>query len=107
MCRVSNRLVECFPDFANELKDLLAGEPDLAATVDGLQLVDKCRCGDDFCSSFYTLPPPNGAWGRGHENVVLEPQNGMIILDVIDRRIGMVEVLYRADVREVLEKLIP
>jgi hypothetical protein len=99
-------LVEAIPGFASELRSLLVNEPDLAVAVNSLRLIDKCRCGDDFCASFYTLPPPAGAWGEGHENVVLEPEDGMIILDVIDRKIGMVEVLYRSDVKEVIERLI-
>ena len=103
---MSKLLVEDLPDFANELRELLKDEPDLAAEVDGLRLIDKCRCGDDFCASFYTLPPPQGAWGEGHENVVLEPKSGMVVLDVIDRQIGMVEVLNRDDVKAAIEKLI-
>jgi hypothetical protein len=45
------------------------------------------------------MTPPNGAWGPGHENVALEPEQGMIILDVIDRKIGMIEILGRNDIR--------
>lgn len=101
------RLVECLPEFADELRDLLKDEPDLAASVYDLKFIEKCPCDEKFCASFYTLPPPKGAWGEGHENIVLEPETGMIILDVIDRQIGMVEVLDRKDIKVSLEKLRP
>jgi hypothetical protein len=103
---VNKLLKECFPDLANELRELLVNEADLAAGVDELRLIDKCRCGDDFCASFYTSPPPDGAWGEGHENIVLEPKEGMIVLDVVDRDIVMVEVLNRNDVKEAIDRLV-
>src|SRR6185436_9277691 len=48
-------LREVLPAFANELRDLLnqLGEVELANQVAGLRLVDRCRCGDDFCGTFY------------------------------------------------------
>ena len=105
MSKVNRLLRDVLPEFTNELRELLASEPDILATVNSLELVDRCRCGDGFCASFYTLPAPRGAWGEGHENVVLEPEVGMVILDVIDRRIGMVEVIDRPDVKEVIDRL--
>ena len=85
-------LAENLPEFADELRALLMDQPDLEASIGSLSIVDKCRCGEDFCASFYTQPPPKGAWGPGHENIVLDPAEGWVILDVIDGRIGMVEV---------------
>jgi hypothetical protein len=100
-------LKEVYPSFAEELANLLRDEPDLASTLDNLELVERCRCGDSFCSSFYTLPPPNGTWGPAHENLVLDSEKGMIILDVIDRKIGMIEVIDREDVRTRIMELLP
>jgi hypothetical protein len=102
---VSLRLTECLPEFADELRGLLKDQPDLAASVENLEFIQSCPCEDEFCASFYTLPPPQGTWGDSHENIVLEPETGMIILDVIERQIGMVEVLNRNDVKVSLEKL--
>ena len=98
-------------EFAQELQLLLEnlGLPELAAQVPGLRIVDRCRCGDHFCATFYSEPRPNSTWaslGR-HENVVLNPEEGMIILDVVDRRIVCVEVLDRQDVRKSLHEVVP
>jgi hypothetical protein len=101
-------LKDALPELADELAQLLseAGEHHLAKQVPGLTIVDRCRCGDDFCATFYTQPKPEGSYGAGHENVVLEPERGMIILDVVDDTIACVEVLYRDEVgRDLIEAL--
>ncbi|MBC6460781.1 hypothetical protein HKK72_23285 [Actinomadura sp. HBU206391] len=50
---------------------------------------------DDFCKSFYTAPPPKGAYGAGHRCVPLLPDKGMIVMDVVHDEIQLVEILYR------------
>ena len=47
------QLAEEFPALASELSELLnrAGEEELAGTVAGLNVLDRCRCGDDFCAT--------------------------------------------------------
>jgi hypothetical protein len=101
-------LREGLPAFAAELRALLAQTaPHLAPQVDALRLVDRCRCGDAFCGMFYTAEPPDGSYGPGLENVVLEPARGMIVLDVVDGRIAAVEVLFRDEVRTEVERLVP
>jgi hypothetical protein len=98
-----------FPDLADELADLLRqdGEVILADQVASLEIVDRCRCHDDFCAMFYTSPPPAGEYGPGHRNVALVPRAGDLILDVVNDRIMAVEVLYRSDVRATLHELLP
>lgn len=102
-------LLTAMPELADELEALLriAGETDLAAQVPGLRIVDRCRCSDDFCSTFYVQPKPDGAYGPGHRNVALEPKTGMLILDVVDEKIAGVEVLYRDDVQRKLQDALP
>jgi hypothetical protein len=102
-------LKHALPGLADELAQLLvaAGQQSLADQVPGLNIVDRCRCGDDFCASFYTLPKPDGAYGTGHENIVLEPERGMIILDVVKGCIAHVEVLNRDEVRRDLIAALP
>jgi hypothetical protein len=73
------------------------GEPALADGWGEAHVVELCRCGDDFCQSFYTEAPPVGAYGPGHRNITLDaPWPGYLILDVVGERIMYVEVLYRA-----------
>ena len=103
------QLAEVLPILAQEIEELLKkqNEPKLAAQVASLTIVDRCRCGEDFCAAFYVEPKPKGAYGPGHRNVDLEPEGGMIILDVVDDRIMQIEVLYRDEVRQAIQNLIP
>jgi hypothetical protein len=102
-------LADVLPAFAAELRQLLEeqGESELAAQVSGLMILDRCRCGDQFCATFYTQPKPNGSFGPGHRNVALTPDEGMLILDVVAGEIACVEVLDRADVRQKLLSALP
>jgi hypothetical protein len=95
-------LIEMVPALSAELQQLLPeqGEAGLAAQVPMLAVIDRCRCGDDFCATFYVQPKPKGAYGPGHRNVALDPGNGMLILDVVDDKIAAVEVLYRDEIRK-------
>ncbi len=96
---------DALPAFAAELQRLLteAGEPELAAQVPGLVILERCRCDDDFCATFYTQPKPEGAYGPGHRNVALTPEEGMLILDVVGGKIACVELLYRDEIRRKLD----
>lgn len=102
-------LRETLPAFAAELQRLLteAGEPELAAQVPGLMIFDRCRCGDDFCATFYAQPKPEGRYGSNHRNVSLTPEEGMLVLDVVGQEIACVEVLYRDEIREKLLAVLP
>jgi hypothetical protein len=104
MASEPKRLAAVFPELAEELQQLLAeqGESKLAEQVPELSLIERCRCGDDFCGTFYVLPKPVGAYGPEHRNVALTPREGMLILDVLADRIAAVEVLYRDEVRKKL-----
>jgi hypothetical protein len=102
-------LTDTLPAFAAELRQLLTerGEPELAAQVPGLAILDRCRCGDDICATIYTKPKPVGGFGPGHRNVRLMPDEGMLILDVVAGEIACVEVLDRDDVRRKLLSVFP
>ncbi|MGB7497160.1 MAG: hypothetical protein WBR26_11545 [Candidatus Acidiferrum sp.] len=102
-------LVEILPAFAAELQRLLTekGEPELAVQVPSLRIFERCSCGDDFCGTFYTQPKPKGAYGPGHRNVVLAPDDGTVILDVVEDQICCVEVLDRPEIREKLNAVLP
>jgi len=98
------RLIDVLPQLVAELEQLLTGEGEsaLSAQVSELNIVDRCRCGDDFCATFYTEPRPKGRYGSGHRNISLEPSKGMLILDVVGSRIACVEVLYRDEIQKAL-----
>lgn len=52
--RPVTRLVDSLPDLAAELKKLFtkSGEPELATQIQRSSVVERCRCKDDFCSTF-------------------------------------------------------
>jgi hypothetical protein len=102
-------LTEIFPKLALELEQLLKnqGEIELAAQVSQLTVLDRCRCGDDFCSSFYTQPKPEGGYGPGHRCLDLDAAKGMLVLDVVAGTIAHVEVLNRNDIRQTLIAALP
>lgn len=94
------KLVERWPTLAQQLRAALTrdDEAELAKQVDELRIVEMCDCGDDFCQSFYTEPPPAAAYPLArHRNVDFDDPgwDGFLILDIVDERIAYVEVLYR------------
>ncbi|WP_433832575.1 hypothetical protein ACQP2E_16485 [Actinoplanes sp. CA-015351] len=89
-------VADSWPRLAAELTVALrtAGEHRLADQIAGLRVFQECGCGDDFCQSFDTQPPPDGAYGPGHRNVTVNSdQPVMIVLDVVDEVIVFVEVI--------------
>ena len=106
---MSSLLQDTLPDLADELTALLRSqnEMDLAEQVPLLRLVDRCRCGDDFCATIYTAPKPKGAYGPNHESISLNPSSGQLILDLVDRKIVCIEILFREDLRSEVLQLFP
>lgn len=102
-------VTEILPLLALELEQLLnnQGEVELAAQLSQLAIVDRCRCGDDFCSSLYTQPEPAGSYGPSHRCIDLDAAEGMLLLDVVAGKIAHVEVLNRNDIRQKLMAAIP
>ncbi|MFJ9833377.1 hypothetical protein ACIRU2_18640 [Streptomyces sp. NPDC101169] len=89
---------DVFPDLVAELIALLEdeGERELALCAWDLRLVAMCDCGDDFCQSIHTAVRPKGEpYGEGHRCVPLLPEEGMLVLDVVQGRIMYIEVLDR------------
>ena len=71
-------LVDMFPELSVELENLLrvSGAHALAKQIPELRVLERCRCGDDFCATFYTQPKPTGPYGPGSRTVALEPVTG-------------------------------
>lgn len=99
------RLVERWPKLAGQVRNALIrdSETGLASQIDALRVLKMCDCQEDFCQSFYTEPPPDGAypldrhrnWCQDDDEDELLGWEGFLILDVVDERIVSVEVLYR------------
>jgi hypothetical protein len=102
-------LEDVLPELAEELRAQLEkdSEHDLVSQIPSLRIVDRCRCGADFCATFYTAPKPRGAWGPVHETIALDCEEGYLNLDLVNRQIVSVEVLYRDELRNKLHKAVP
>ncbi len=102
-------LSEALPSLTQELRHLLTeqGESQLAGQVPELKIVERCLCSDSFCASFYTQPKPQGGYGPDHRSIMLDPKEGMLILDVVAGKIVFVEVLFRYEVRQKLDVALP
>jgi hypothetical protein len=100
---------DTFPNLAAELRAglLAVQEERLADQVRRLTVLDRCRCGDEFCATMYARLPPRNGWGPGLRNVDVPLASGMLILDVVDEEIASIELLFRDDVRSQLLTLLP
>lgn len=100
---------ELLPNFCDELQDLISscGRKDLVDQVGDLPIVGRCTCGEHNCAHFYTANPPNGAYGQGHSNILLDSDTGFVALDLIHDAIVAVEVLDRPDVKAPLDIALP
>jgi len=103
------KVADLFPAFFAELEALLVreGRPDLSDQLGQLSVFDRCRCGEESCSHFYTAPKPIGAYGPGHENLTLPAERGLVVLDLVSGTIVGVEVLDRPDVKSPLDRYLP
>jgi hypothetical protein len=102
-------LREALPDLCEELKRLLLseGEDALASQVPDLEIVARCPCRDDFCATVYCLQRPAGAWGETLLTILLLPERGDLIIDVVGGRIATIEILFREEIRARLDALLP
>lgn len=102
------RLIRVMPDVADELnagfKEI--GRYDLAAKVAGLELVDRCRCENEFCATFYTQPKASLAKPKEVEELII-PMQGLMCIQLDRGQVVWVELLYRPEVREKLKILLP
>jgi hypothetical protein len=95
------------PELEAELTELLvkAGELTLAEQVKDIAIFDRCRCGDSFCSTFYTVPERTTPFPKGFRTLAL--RLGVLHLDVLGSTILQVEVLYRDDLRAKIRAAVP
>ena len=119
-------LRDIWPDVVERLKILLMedGEPELAATVDGLQVYDRCRCGADYCSMVHTKPRTRGERGPTHRGLIFWNKASKLAirarfgdtsptteyttsLDVVDEEIVLIEILDDHESRRALITALP
>ena len=112
-------MAEQLPELAEEIRTLLNNRmfegdstftPEeleaLSQSVDGLRILSRCRCGDDFCASFSTGDQPEADYGR-QRTLIADGVEGILNLDVLNGRIIEVDVLYRPEVKAKLDALFP
>jgi hypothetical protein len=94
------------PEFAAELSVLLAqqDETTLAESVAGLWVLDRCRCGAEYCATIYTLNPD----AEYTDGLSLFPKDRSVIyIDTVDGNIACIEALDLPEVRKKLLALLP
>ncbi|WP_264714998.1 hypothetical protein [Limobrevibacterium gyesilva] len=106
---IPQNLLDLAPELVSELQQLLSreGEQVLANQVARLAIADRCRCGDDFCATFYTAPRPAGSYGPNHRTIALVPAQGMLSVDVVGNDIVAIEALYRDDLKAKIHVAMP
>jgi len=106
---------ESLPEFYQEFQELLRKQ-NLLETIEQLpqmEISGRCDCGDSFCSTFYIKPlrqlniVEQNIIGLHHGRTIdLHSEKGMVIIDFDNfEQLTTIEVLFRPDVEEVLEKV--
>jgi hypothetical protein len=92
-------VVDLVPELAEELERELraSGDSALADQVASLRMEKLCPCGDDFCATFATALVPEGSAKKKRYGVPLAHHS--LIVQVVDREIVEVEVLFRDELR--------
>jgi hypothetical protein len=122
-------LRDIWPDVVERLKILLMedGGPELAATVEGLQVYDRCDCGADYCSIVHTKSRTRGEGGPTHRTLNFSQREGtylgrrgsignrrkspttkyLTILEVVNEEIVLIEILDDHESRRALITALP
>jgi len=101
------RLIDVMPELADEIREVLfdMGEYKLAKSVAALSLVDRCRCGEVDCATFYTME--RAKWQDKPLKHVVPGKDDILEVDVLDDTIVCVEILDREEISAVLRRLLP
>jgi hypothetical protein len=100
-------LTQTLPDVAAELVRgfRLAERTDLAEQIQRLELVGRCPCGDELCTTFYTQP--NESWERKLVDRFVLAVPGLVCLHTVNGVVARVELPWRPEVRARLCQLFP
>jgi hypothetical protein len=123
-----------WPEVLANLEGLLVaeGEVKLAASLDTLMVVDRCRCGSDYCSIVHTQHWTNAGWNvpttslswpgqtrrtmsffRSHHSRKASKTSKplrtafLTILEIVDERIASIELLSDDESRRRLLEALP
>jgi hypothetical protein len=99
------RLAQALPEFADELARGIAsnGYKKLAASVYAIEIIDRCRCDEPGCVTFYAVPKQLAPCSERCKRIIA-PARGVTCLHFLDQQITWVEVLGRPEDREKLDK---
>jgi hypothetical protein len=101
------KIKKALPQLAQELESGFRkiGQVDLAATVSELDIVERCRCGDEGCGTFYTLE--KCVWSGKKLEQIVPVVEGLYAVDVFSNKVACIEILDRKDVEDKLNELFP
>ncbi len=99
------KLSQALPQFAQELsRGLISlGYTQLAASVDSLEIVERCKCDEPGCVTFYAVPKLSAPHPDKCQRIIA-PVRGVTCIQVSDQQITWVEVLGRPELREKLDQ---
>lgn len=102
------QLINILPQFAAELATALeeSGHPELARSVDGIEIVERCRCSEPGCVSFYAHPKSSDTDSAECDRIVLR-MRGVSCVYHQRGRIVWLEALGRQDDRAILDERLP
>ena len=97
-------LVDALPEFAAELSRGLAelGHKELATSVNSIVIVERCKCDETGCITFYAVPKT--VTNQRPCKTAMPVVKGLTCVQYIGQQIVWVEALGRPEDREKLDR---
>lgn len=99
------KLAQALPDFTEELSQGIAslGYKKLASSVYAIEVVERCKCDEPGCVTFFSVPKLSAPRPETCKRIVA-PAMGVTCIQYFERQIIWVEVLGRPEERQKLDK---
>jgi hypothetical protein len=99
------KLAQALPDFTEELSQGIAslGYKNLAASVYAIEVVERCKCDEPGCVTFFCVPKLSAPRPDTCKRIVA-PARGVTCVQYFEQTITWVEVLGRPEDRMKLDK---